>query len=132
MKKLLLLLVIGISLQANSLAQNVSINEDFPIAEMMNRYVEQNKSKRSVDGWRIQITATTDRQKVEAEKRKFLSNHPGINVDWTHSKPYYRLRAGAFLTKLEAIRLLYLLKKDYPSAYPAKDNQIPVQELLRS
>lgn len=113
-------------------AQNITINEDYPISQMMDAYIAENKSTSRVEGWRIQIMATTDRRKMEAAKSEFLVKYPQIKVDWTHSKPYYRLRAGAFSTKLEAVRLLYQLKRDYPSAYPAKDNKINPEELINS
>ncbi len=124
-------LLIGFSLSSLN-AQNVMINEDFPIGQMMDRFVEKNKSTGEMEGWRIQIMATTDRSKVETAKRDFLQKYADINIDWTHSKPYYRLRAGAFATKLDAIRLLQTLKKDYPSAYLVKDNKISPRELLQS
>ncbi len=111
-------------------AQNVSISEDFPIAKMMDTFVAKNKTTYQIGGWRIQLMATTDRQKLEQAKGEFLANYPDITVDWTHSKPYYRLRAGAFTSKLDAMRLLHRLKEDYPSAYPAKDNNISPEELI--
>lgn len=111
-------------------AQNVTVNEDFPIDKMMETFVSNNKSTYHIDGWRIQIMATTDRRKMEETKSKFLMTYPDISINWTHSKPYYRLRAGAFTSKLDAVRLLHELKIDYPSAYPAKDNSIKPQELL--
>lgn len=131
MKNLLLLLVFVSNFLLVD-AQNVTIKEDFPIGKMMTTYVSKNKTTFQLDGWRIQILATTDRRKMEEAKSKFLANYPDISIDWTHSKPYYRLRAGAFESKLNAARLLYILKEDYPSAYPAKDNNIRPQELVDS
>lgn len=111
-------------------AQSVIVNEDNIVTRMMFRRTQINQEKNAVEGWRIQILATTDRRKLEDEKRKFQSGYPQIRVDWTHEKPYYKLKAGAFSTKLEAARLLYVLKRDYPSAYPAKDNNINPRELI--
>ena len=113
-------------------AQNVSIKEDFPIDKMMTTFISKNKNTYQIEGWRIQIMATTDRRKMEEAKSEFLSNYPDISIDWTHSKPYYRLRAGAFTSKLDAVKLLHKLKEDYPSAYPAKDNNISPQELIEA
>ena len=132
MKNLILFLLVFINSALFLNAQNVTINEDFPIAKMMDTFVTKNKTTYQIDGWRIQIMATTDRRKLEEAKSDFLTNYPDISVDWTHSKPYYRLRAGAFASKLDAMRLLHLLKEDYPSAYPAKDNNISPQELIDS
>lgn len=126
-----LFLFIGIVFIAlnSSIAQDISVTEEAAITEMMERFTDENKSRTSVEGWRIQLLATTDRQKMERSKQTFQYRYPNIPVDWEHSKPYYKLRAGAFATKLEAIRLLYLLKEDYPSAYPAKDKKIRPEEM---
>ena len=130
MKNLFLFILICMNSVLNLDAQNVTINEDFPLAKMMDSFVAKNKSTFQIDGWRIQLMATTDRQKLEQAKTEFLANYPDISVDWTHSKPYYRLRAGAFTSKLDSMRLLHRLKEDYPSAYPAKDNNISPEELV--
>lgn len=113
-------------------AQNVQINEAPAITRMMEAFVNQNKEQASVDGYRIQILATTDRQRVEDVKQGFRYRYPNIPIDWVHTKPHYKLRAGAFSTKLEALRLLYILKRDYPSAYLAKDRFIRPEELIGS
>lgn len=110
-------------------AQNIVINEDPAVAELMSSFISINKSKVNVDGWRIQLLATTDRNRMENEKQNFQYQYPNIAVNWVHEKPYYKLRAGAFASKLEATRMLYILKREYPGAYPAKDRQIRPGEL---
>ena len=132
MKNALLFILIFINGILSVNAQNVTIKEDFPIAKMMETFIAKNKSTYQTEGWRIQIMATTDRLKMEAAKSEFLAIYPDISIDWTHSKPYYRLRAGAFTSKLEAMRLLHKLKDSYPSAYPAKDFNINPEELIDS
>ena len=132
MKNLLLFVFIFIESIWFAGAQNISIKEDFPIAKMMETFIVNNKSIMQIDGWRIQIMATTDRRKMEEARSEFLVIYPDISIDWTHSKPYYRLRAGAFTSKLDAMRLLHILKENYPGAYPAKDSNIDPQELIDS
>ena len=107
----------------------IEVSEDFPIDMMVRRYSEINSSEQFIDGWRIQVMAKTDRSDIERAKEDFILQFPGVSVDWTHSKPYYRLRAGAFHTKLEAIHMIQLIKTKYPGAFPVKDN-ISKQELL--
>lgn len=107
----------------------VEIEEDFPINLMVDSYVESNKSVQMIEGWRIQIMAKTDRQSIEKAKEDFMLAFPGVLVDWTHSRPYYRLKAGAFRTKLEAIRVLQTFKAKYPGAFPVKDD-ISKEELM--
>lgn len=108
----------------------VSLNASTAIENMMAQYVENNKAVEMMDGWRIQLLATTDRQKVESAKQRFQVLYPNIFVDWTHASPFYKLRAGAFATKKEAIRMLYVLRRDYPNAYTARDNTIRPSELV--
>ena len=114
-----------------SMDAQVQVKEDFPIDMMISRYANQNQAKQSLGGWRIQIMAKTDRMAIEREKENFMLEFPGVSVDWTHSKPYYRLRAGAFQTKLQAIRMLQEIKEKYPGAFPVKDS-IKKEELLSS
>ena len=97
----------------------------------MTRFIGQNQSKTTVPGWRIQLLATNDRQNMETALRRFEDLYPSIPADWLHAKPYYKVRAGAFASKREALRTLYILRSDYPGAYPVQDNQIKPEELLR-
>ena len=124
----LLLICFGL----NASGQNINVNEDYPVKLIFQQYVALNKTTASVKGWRIQLIATTDRRKVEEAKENFMTLYPGVNVDWQHDKPYYKLRAGAFLHKLDALRALQKLKLDFPGAYPANDNNIQPRELLNS
>ncbi|TXB62009.1 SPOR domain-containing protein [Phaeodactylibacter luteus] len=110
--------------------RNIIIEADKPIAQMMARYAEINKSKKLVEGWRVQILATPDRQRLETVKQSFQYRYPNVPVDWEHAKPYYKLRAGAFSSKVEAMRLKYILEKDYPGIYLVKDDQITPRELI--
>jgi hypothetical protein len=132
MRKLILAIlavaIFDISLQAQG---NITEKVDPAIASLMKRYVDINKSTKTIAGWRIQILATTDRQKVEDALGKFQSLYPNINADWIQSKPYYKLRAGAYTSKRDAIAAQYLLKMDYPTAYPVQDNEIKPEELIK-
>ena len=131
MKKIILILSCLIFSVSFLSAQNINITEDYNVSRVMTRYVDINKNAVGIEGWRIQLVATTDRRKMEQDRQNFMQNYPDISVDWTHEKPYYRLRAGAYRTKLEALRAINMLKKDYPSAFPAKDSNIEPREFLK-
>jgi hypothetical protein len=106
-------------------------NVDPMVSQLMQRYIDQNKSTPTLKGWRVQILATTDRQRMENAMAQFQALYPWVPSNWVHAKPYYKIRAGAFLTKRDALRTLYLLKRDYPAAYPIQDNDIRPEELLK-
>ena len=128
MEKKIIILLITVFILCNLNAQ-VTINEDQAISDIMQRHLNQNKSSPTISGWRIQLLATTDRRKVEREEAKFIQEHPTIKVNWEHSKPYYKLKAGAFATKLEATRLLKELKQTYYSAIITK-SEVDLSEIL--
>jgi SPOR domain len=110
-------------------SQKVTIKEDPIIAQMMEKFTEKNKQKKTVAGWRIQIGSTTDRRQMDETVKKFQQDYPEFTIAWVHAKPYYQVRAGAFKTKLESLRLLSLLKSEYPEAYPVADTNIKQAEL---
>ena len=109
--------------------QKVTIKEDPIVTQMMDKFVEKNKQKKTSAGWRVQIASTTDRRQMDETLKKFQQDYPEIPIAWVHAKPYYQVRAGAFKTKLESLRLLSLLKPEYPEAYPVADTNIKQSEL---
>jgi len=115
----ILLFFLGMSFGLNA---QIEINEDVAVSNIMQRHIDQNRSTSRISGWRIQLMASTNRQKIEQEEAKFIGRYPTISVFWEHSKPYYKLKAGAFATKLEATRTLRELKKSYSSAILTKSN----------
>lgn len=112
----------------NGYAQ-VTVDEDTAVSEMMQKHINQNKTSSLISGWRIQLLATTDRRKVEREEANFIQQYPTIRVNWEHSKPYYKLKAGAFATKLAATRMLKELKQTYHSAIITK-SEVDLSEVL--
>lgn len=114
----------------NLSAQSVQVKAEPLIEQMMTQYATQNKARTAVTGWRVQILATTDRQQLDRTQQSFQYHYPNIPVGWVHSRPYYRLRAGAFRTKLEALRLKYILGQEYDGLYLVRDDQINPRELL--
>ena len=127
------LLVVGI--KSGYSQNNITINEEPPISRMMEIYANGIKTtaptnpntgggsapSQIVDGFRIQLMATTDRRKVDDTQAQFASLYPGVFTTWSQAKPYYRVRVGAFPSRTEASNFLTKIKKDYPDAYVVPD-----------
>lgn len=128
MEKKVVILLILLFVLSNVYAQ-VTVYEDPAVNDIVQRHINQNKASSTISGWRIQLLATTDRRKVEREEAKFIQKNPTIRVNWEHSKPYYKLKVGAFATKLEATRLLKELKQTYHSAILTK-SEVNLSEIL--
>jgi SPOR domain len=124
MRKGILSLVLVFFALAATFAQGVTINEEPVITKMMELYTGTNKATSSVqmlDGFRVQLMATTDRRKVDQTMATFSSRYADVPVTWSQAAPYYRVRVGAFLNRVGAEKYLQLIKKDYPDAYIVTD-----------
>jgi len=110
--------------------QSVTITTEPGIDALMELFLTESETDTKVDGWRVQILATTDRNRLETVESEFKVNYPSVPVDWVHTKPYYKLRAGAFQTKQEAERLKYTLGRQFEGVYLVKD-KVRESELLR-
>ena len=108
----------------------VAITPDEDVDRVLNLFSDVNEREDKVEGWRVQLLATTDRQQLETTERKFRADYPSVTVDWVHNKPYYKLRAGAFFTRQEAERLRQNLSEEYEGVYLVKD-QVEETELLK-
>ncbi|MEM1214160.1 MAG: SPOR domain-containing protein [Bacteroidota bacterium] len=112
------------------LAQNVEVQMDPLVQRLVNQYNSDQQAENTVAGWRVQILATTERQRLETVQQSFRYHYPNVPVDWQHSPPYYKLQAGAFKTKLDALRLKYILAREYEGLYLVRDDSIVKGELL--
>lgn len=109
---------------------SIVVKPDADVAKLLDAFIRVNTAETKTDGWRVQILATTDRKRLESVQADFKLNYPSIPVDWVHTKPYYKLRAGAFQTKQEAERLKYTLGRQFDGVYLVKD-QVTETELIR-
>jgi len=116
--------------KGEELHAQVKIVEHGPFSEMLDKYAEINRDPTlRLNGYRVQILATTDRLKLEEAKSKFERLYP-YAADWKHEPPYYKLRTGAFVDRAKATAFLYKVKRNFPSAYPAIVKDIRPSELL--
>lgn len=110
-------------------AQEIQINEEPRITQLQRNWVNANRANPRVDGWRVQIMASTDRTQVEEGRNRFRQLYPDVTADWIQEKPYYKLRVGAFRSKLEALAFVSQLV-EYAGAYPAHDTNIHPRDFL--
>ena len=127
-KYTLILLVCGLFREALP-AQEIQLNEPPQVAGLMSSWVNHNRANPRIEGWRVQIMSSTDRVQIEEGRTRFRTIYPEIPAEWIHEKPYYKLRAGAFRTKQEALAFITNLI-EFPGAYPAKDANIHPRDFL--
>ncbi len=110
-------------------AQEVQINEDPKITQLIKSWTNDNRATPRIEGWRVQIMASTDRLQVEAGRNKFRTEYPEVSAEWVLEKPYYKLRVGAFRNKQEALAFISELS-GWPGGYPTKDANIHPRDFL--
>jgi len=118
------------SLIHTAAAQTVSVKEDPAVTQLMSRWKEYNLEHQEVQGWRVQIIATTDRRQMESAQRKFELLYPDDELVFVHNVPYYQLKAGAFLYNRKAHAFLYKMQADFPGSILVSD-LVKTEELLR-
>jgi septal ring-binding cell division protein DamX len=110
-------------------AQSVQLQEEPGVSEMVRNWVANNRSNPKVEGWRVQIMASTDRRQVDDGRNRFRLGYPEVAATVIQEQPYYKLRVGAFRTRQEALAFIQTLE-GWPGAYPAKDNNIHPRDFL--
>ncbi|MFM7661053.1 MAG: hypothetical protein ACKO6A_00125 [Bacteroidota bacterium] len=72
------------------------------------------KSGGSYMGFRLHISFDSEKSVVESDRKKFISQFPGIDTYFAYRTPYFYLDAGDFRTKEEADELHKKLIRQYP------------------
>lgn len=114
----------------SSAQESITIKEDYEVQQLLQQFIDMNTAKSHVTGWRVQVVSTTDRQRLETVRESIKSRYPYLTTSWVHNRPYYRLRAGAFATKLEALQLQHLLRQYYPGSIPTRDTKLTASEII--
>lgn len=101
-----------------SQSSQITIDADPRIDTLMIQQIEINKQKDGVSGYRIQIKNTTTQKEANALRARFSRDFPELKSYLRYNAPYYKIRIGDYLNKLEAQKDLITIKKKYRGAYP--------------
>lgn len=115
MKKLLFLLFFTVSLQAQSGFNQVK--EDAGVTALMEKFRTMNQMIKTVPGYRLQIAQEYKSDAVYEKQSMFINSFPEWTTYVTYDQPYFKLRAGNFVDRLEAFKALKEVKKKFDSAF---------------
>ena len=101
----------------NTFSKASNIN-NLDISSLVKKYKKILKNKDGVDAWRLQVKFTSKRDDIMPYKIKFINLYPEIPVYITFDSPYYKLTAGNFKTKHEALKSKNKIRKNFPGAHP--------------
>lgn len=107
------------------MAQNtVQYDIEPAIENIQNDYIRTWNKVEEMNGYRIQIaavTGTNSKSTAENEKATFQMHFPEMEAYISYMEPYFRIRIGNFLTRLDAYRFLQEIIPIYPNAYIVPD-----------
>tara|TARA_B100000886_G_scaffold337146_1_gene297285 strand:+ start:3636 stop:4034 length:399 start_codon:yes stop_codon:yes gene_type:complete len=119
MKGLIFIMICFFS--SSIIAQNteyVSTN-DSRIDSLISTQIKLNKSKRGVDGYRVQIHHNKSQSREESEKvrAQFSLDFPHLKTYLKFISPYYKIQVGNFLNKLDAYKVKKEISRKYKGPY---------------
>lgn len=90
---------------------------------MLSRLAEKNAEFKSLPGYRIQLYTGSDSDKAKEVKNKasyILSKH-GLRAESVYEQPLFKIKAGYFISQLEAQRQLVAIIDEFPEAILVPD-----------
>jgi hypothetical protein len=98
------------------------IRQDPGIDSLINRYILYNRHLGGIEGYRIQIYSSSDKNAREESgkaRAEFISKFPDIiSYGPTFEKPgYYKIRVGDYMSKIEGTKYLQIIRRVFPDAY---------------
>lgn len=117
-------------LQQREMNGQVMISMDSLVLDQYKKHLVYNSKNRGIEGYRIRIFSDNGHGAKEEQMRvraKFLSLHPEIASYPEYEGSYYKVYVGDFRTKRDALKILGVLRKDFPDAFIVED-KIVIQE----
>jgi hypothetical protein len=102
----------------------LNIQSSPEIKDLLVRHVRQNKKNNFANGYRLQIyfgSGTNARSQATKVKTDFLAAHPDVKAYLIFKSPDFKVLAGNFRTKSEALKLQKSLIYQYPNAFIVPD-----------
>ncbi len=112
--KITVILFLIVSFSAKAQYNNSVIKADSVIDSLLLLHKEYNKRYPLIPGYRIQIFKESGNQALDEARiimMEFDSIFPEIPTYLSFQEPYYRVRAGNFKTRLEALDYLEKIKR---------------------
>ena len=120
-KTLFSILIMFISINSFSQEGILVLVQDHKLTKLM----ELKKEVNSVDFTSGQYTVQVFNGQYEKGIKlveELMSNEKFKDVYFSFETPYYKIRIGKFVSKIEAIKELQIIKKTFPSAFILKPN----------
>jgi hypothetical protein len=106
----------------------VELLEPWTVTHLLARHAEFIEEIETIEGYRVQVIATTELDHANAIKAQVVSHFRDHKAYLDFFSPYYKVRVGDFTTKLEAYACLMEIRRVFPDAYIVMD-MVEIKEL---
>ena len=121
-KKIFFLIILFLcSFSSFSQVGKIHLNQDPKLTELMKLKKEVNQEDFTSGQFTIQVYNGTYENGAELMK-KLISEGKFKDVVFSFETPYYKIRIGKYVSKIEVIKELKRIKKTFPSAFILKPN----------
>jgi hypothetical protein len=114
MKKAYFILILfcfqGLYLAAQS---KVKIIGDPLLDSLVAKNIEINKGQPTIDGYRVQLFSSSERNNANALRKKFKQEYPEESIYLIYQQPYFKVRVGDYRTHIEAQQMYLKYQKTY-------------------
>jgi SPOR domain len=122
-----LLLISAHSFSQSDTTGSVVVHKDARIDQLIKKQIEINEvttrdSRRYVQGFRIQVINTNDRNKAMDAKTRIYQEFPELKAYLMWKAPFYKLKVGNFKDRKDADDYLLNIQRIFPAgAYVVRD-----------
>ena len=117
----------GLTCLAQSDSNSVVVHKDPRIDLLVKKQIEINEvttrnSRRSAQGYRIQVISTNNRTKALEAKTKIYQRFPELKTYLMYQSPFFKLKVGNFLERQDAESYMHDIMQLFPSGvYVVRD-----------
>jgi len=102
----------------------IRFQQDSAIHNLVLKHIAKNKRNPGIEGYRIRIYAdlgTQAREESEKVRAEFYEKFPEIPIYRDYDDSWWKVYVGDFRTKIEAIKSLKEIRREFPSAFVVPD-----------
>ncbi len=102
---------------------NLPTSDAIAVDMLLSRLAEKNSEFKSLPGYRIQLYTGSDSDKANNVKNKasYTLSKYGLRPESVYEQPLFKIKAGYFISQLEAQRQLVAILDDFPEAILVPD-----------
>lgn len=98
----------------------IRVIQDGKLDEILFRYLEINHNRNGIPAYWIRIYSGSGhdaREKAYQAKARFLKKYEGIQDKVIYDDPNFKVYIGGYRIKSDALKLLKVIQKDFPTAF---------------